>query len=173
MHRISPGREYGYWTVLAGALTEVGRRKEAKAAADTARTYARNEEERGYATQLGVIALTDPVVQFVRDPDGTTHLVATRARHDGPEWNPFIEPGDQIRRIEGRLREIDCTGGATVFIVQTVTERLRLAVPDPQHVQMRNAPAEFTCGPQPLNEVVAVFAVQGAGGGRLRGLEFR
>jgi tetratricopeptide (TPR) repeat protein len=173
MHRIGAGREYGYWTVLAGALTEVGQRKEAKAAADTARTYARNDEERGYATQLGVIALTDPVVQFVRDADGTMHLVTTRARHDGPEWNPFIEPGDQIRRVEARLREIDCTGGAITFIVQTATERLRLTVPDPQHVQMRNAPAEFTCGTQPLTDVVAVFAVQGAGGGRLRGLEFR
>jgi tetratricopeptide (TPR) repeat protein len=173
MRRISRGREYGYWTMLAGALTELDRRKEAKAAADTALTYARNDEERGYATQLGVIALTDPVVQFVSDADGTMHLVTARARHDGPEWNPFIEPGDQIRRVEARLREIDCRGGVTTFIVQTATERLRLAVPDPQHVQMRNAPAEFTCGTQPLNEVMAVFAVQGTGGGRLRGLEFR
>ena len=173
MHRIRAGREYGYWTLLAGSLAELGQRKEAKAAADTALTYARNDDERGYATQLGVIALTDPVVQFVRDADGAMHLVATRARHDGPEWNPFIEPGDQIRRVEARLREVDCSGGTTIFIVQTSTERLRLAVPDPLHVQMRNAPAEFTCGTQPLNEVVAVFAIQGTGGGRLRGLEFR
>jgi tetratricopeptide (TPR) repeat protein len=173
MHRIRPGREYAYWTVLAAMLAELDQRKEAKAAADKALTYAQNDEERGYATQLGVIALTDPVVQFVRDPDGTVHLVATRAPHDGPEWNPFIEPGDQIRRVEARLREIDCSGGTTTFILQTGAQKLRLAVPDPQRVQMRNAPAEFTCGPQPLNNVVAVFAIQGPADGRLRGLEFQ
>jgi hypothetical protein len=39
-------------------------------------------------------------------------------------------------------------------------------------VQMRNAPEDFTCGPQAGRKVSVVYAA-GEGGGVLRGIEFR
>jgi tetratricopeptide (TPR) repeat protein len=176
MHTITAGRQFQYWVATAYALTELGRREEAKAAAETAAAKAATSEERAYAIQLGVIAVTDLVVQFTRDAAGNMRLVTTRAPHDAPEWNPFIEPGDRIRRVEARLRDIDCSGGATTFTLDTDAGPVRLTIPDPHHVQMRNAPPEFTCGAQqPMPPVTAVYAASRAANadGILRGLAFQ
>jgi tetratricopeptide (TPR) repeat protein len=175
MHTITAGRQFQYWVATAYALTELGRREEAKAAAETAAAKAATAEQRAYAIQLGVIAVTDMAVQFTSDAAGNMRLVTTRVPYDAPEWNPFIEPGDRIRRVEARLREIDCSGGATMFALDTAAGPLTLAIPDPHHVQMRNAPPEFTCGPQPMATVRAVYAATGAANadGILRGLEFQ
>jgi len=173
MRRVAAGRQFAYWIVEAEALTQLGRREEARAAADTAGTYAETAEQRSQAAQLGFMAVTDLAVQFERDPSGKLRLVTTRAPHDTPDWNPFIEPGDVIRRAEGKLREIDCSGAMTTFAVETPAGILRLLVPDPRHVQIRNAPPEFTCGPQTETEVVAIYAASGSTGDLLRGLEFR
>jgi len=175
MHTTTPGRQFPYWIATADALTGLGNRAEAKAAADTAASKAATPEQRAYAVRLGVIALTDLAVQFTRDAAGDLRLVTTRAPHDAPEWNPFVEPGDRIHRVEGKLREIDCSGPATLFSVETAAGLVTVSVPDPLHVQMRNAPPEFTCGPQPLAPVAAVYAASTDAGvsGVLRGLEFR
>jgi hypothetical protein len=176
MHTITAGRQFQYWVATAYALTELGHREEAKAAAETAAAKAATAEERAYAIQLGVIAVTDMVVQFTRDATGNIRLVTTRAPHDAPEWNPFIEPGDRIRRVEARLRDIDCSGGATMFTLDTDAGPVRLAIPDPHHVQMRNAPPEFTCGAQqPMPLVMAVYAASRAANvdGILRGMAFQ
>jgi hypothetical protein len=176
MHTISAGRQFQYWVATASALTELGKREEAKAAAETAAAKAATAEERAYAIQLGVMAVTDLMVQFTRDATGNMRLVTTRAPHDAPEWNPFIEPGDRIHRVEARLRDIDCSGGATTFTLDTDAGPLTLVIPDPHHVQMRNAPPEFTCGAQqPMAPVTAVYAASRAANadGILRGLAFR
>jgi tetratricopeptide (TPR) repeat protein len=172
MRSVAPGRRYAYWISMTRALGELGRIDEAYAAAQKAREFAKTDDDRGHATQVGLLAITDPVVQVTRDPDGKVRVVAGRVLH-GAEWNPFIEPGDRVRRAEGVLREIDCSGSASLFLVETGESTLKLRVPDPQHVQMRQAPPEFTCGPQPMNRVVAEYAETSVDAGVLRGLEFR
>jgi tetratricopeptide (TPR) repeat protein len=173
MHLVAVGRQFAYWIATAEALKQLGRREEAKAAATRAAAFATTPEQRAQAAELGVMAATDLAVQFTRDDTGQSHLVTTRAPHGGPEWNPFIEPGDVIRRVEGKLREIQCNGSVTTFLVETATGLLPLVLTDPGHVSMRNAPAEFTCGPQADTAVLAVYAASGADGGVLRSLEFR
>ncbi len=175
MRTISPGRQFAYWIATADALSQLGRREEAKAAADVALAHASTPEERENARTLGVIALTDMQVRFTRDAAGNWRLVTTRVPHDSPDGNPFVEPSDRIRRVEGRLREIDCSGPAALFALDTPAGLVTVSVPDPRHVQMRNAPSEFTCGPQPLPSVIAVYAASPAATatGILRGLEFR
>ena len=158
---------------MSDALNELGRRTEAKAAADTAKTLAATDEQRAYAGRLAYAAETELAVRFTRDAAGNLQLETTRAPRDAPGWNPFIEAGDRVRRVEARLRAIDCDGPATIFIVEAAPALLRLTLPDPTHVQMRNAPAEFTCGLQPAPQVVAVYAETGPAAGLLRGLEFR
>jgi len=102
--------------------------------------------------------------------------VTTRIPHNATNWNPFIEPSDDMRSVQGTLREIECSEKGMRILVDTTSGRLTLAIPDPSHVQMRNAPAEFTCGPQPGSPVTAEFAVTKApenSDGVVRGLEFR
>lgn len=173
MRAIQAGRQFHYWTTMSDALNELGRRAEAKDAADTAQGLATTGEERAYAGRLAYAAQTELAVRFTRNAAGNLQLETTRAPRDAPDWNPFVEPGDRVRRVEARLREIECGGPATIFIVEAAPALLQLTVPDPTHVQMRNAPPEFTCGPQPAPEVVAVYAETGPAAGLLRGLEFR
>jgi tetratricopeptide (TPR) repeat protein len=173
MRTIGPDRQFHYWTTMSDALNELGRRADAKAAADTAKTLATTGEQRAYASRLAYAAETELAVRFAHDAAGNLQLETTRAPLNAPGWNPFIEPGDRVRRVEARLRAIDCDGPATIFIVEAAPALLRLALPDPTHVQMRNAPAEFTCGLQPASNVVAVYSETGPAAGLLRGLEFR
>jgi tetratricopeptide (TPR) repeat protein len=176
MKIVSPARAYGYWTATADAFNELGRRIEATAAARKAAEHASTPAERARAAQLAYVAQTDVAVQFSRDADGRPNMVTTRIPHDATNWNPFIEPGDEIRSVQGTLREIECGEKGMRILVDTAGGPLKLAIPDPSHVQMRNAPAEFTCGRQPGSAVTAEYAVTKAaesGNGVVRGLEFR
>ena len=44
------------------------------------------------------------------------------------DWNPFIEAGDDIRRVQGAVKEIDCGDKVTRFVVDAGGVRLRLAI---------------------------------------------
>jgi Tfp pilus assembly protein PilF len=178
MRSIVPARAYGYWTAMAYALGELGRRDESKAAAQRAMEHASTPAERANAAQLAYIAQTDLAVQFTRDANGHAQLITTRVAHNTANWNPFIEPGDKIHRVVATLREFRCADGRTIGIaIDTTQGRLTLAIPDASHVLMRNAPSEFICGPQTAATVTIEYAaseVQGeSADGVLRGMEFR
>jgi hypothetical protein len=177
MRTIAPARRFAYWTSFSDAANLLGLRAEAKAAADSALAAAANPEQRDQAERLALVAETDLAVRFSRDAYGHTHLETVRAPHrgspDASTWNPFIEPGDRVRRAEGRLLAVECGQGETTFVLDTPSGVVRLAVPDLTHVEMRNGPPEFTCGPQAQAKVVAVWAETGTSTGVLRGLECR
>jgi hypothetical protein len=119
------------------------------------------------------MAQTDLAVQFARDSEGRARMITTRVPHES-DWNPFIEPDDEIRRVQGTVQEIDCEE-STRFVVETGGARLRLVIEDPTRVRMRNAPPEFVCGPQEANRVLVEYAVSKGQGtdGVVRGMEFR
>lgn len=178
MRSVAASRAYAYWSAMAYALEELGRREEAKAAAQKASRHAITAEERAHAAQLAYTAQTDMAVQFTRDGEGRTQLVTTRVPHGTADWNPFIEPGDHIRRAEGQLRRIECEGNTVTGVaVEAGKETFHLSIPDPLHVLMRNAPVQFTCGEQAETSVTVEFAASDMPGssvdGILRGMQFR
>lgn len=178
MRHINPARSYAYWSALAYALTQLDKREEAISAARQAMQHAANAAERANAAQLAYVAQTDLAVQFTRDASGRPQLMTTRVPHNTQHWNAFIEPGDKIRRASAKLREIQCRGDRVAGVtLDTAGGPLTLAVPDPSHVLMTNAPAEFTCGPQPLKDVNVEYAAapnpDAGTDGILRGMEFR
>ena len=168
-------RAFAYWTALAYALAEVGRREESESAADQAMKVAGSLQERARAAELAYVAKTDLAVRFARDADGKMQLVTTRVPHGTTDFNPFVEPGDRLQVITGTLREVQCSGGRlTGFLVESQGGLLTLAVPDPLHVLVRKGPSEFHCGPQMAQSVKAEYAAAAEpGAGVLRGLEFR
>jgi tetratricopeptide (TPR) repeat protein len=174
MRRVAPARLYDYWSILSDALNELALHTEAKAAADQAAQYATNPRERARAAQLVYMAQTDLAVQFARDSSGRAQMVTTRVPHES-DWNPFIESGDDMRRVRGAVKEIDCRDKVTRFVVEAGGTRLRLAIEDPSRVRMRNAPPEFVCGPQEANQVLVEYAVSKNKGtdGVVRGMEFQ
>jgi hypothetical protein len=119
------------------------------------------------------MAQTDLAVQLSHDSSGREQMVTTRVPHES-DWNPFIEAGDDIRRVQGTVKEIDCGDKVTRFVVEAGGARLRLAVEDPSRVRMRNAPAEFVCGPQEAAHVLVEYAVSTKKGtdGVVRGMDF-
>ena len=178
MRNVAPVRAFSYWIALADTLRELDKREEATAAAQKAGEYASTPAERARAASIAYMAQTDLAVEFTRDANGRQQMATTRIPHNSTDWNPFIERGDDVRRVQGTLREIQCSKDMMRMVVDTAAGPLRLSIPDPSRVQMRNAPAEFTCGLQhPASAVTAEYAAsktQGANGdGVVRGLEFR
>jgi tetratricopeptide (TPR) repeat protein len=172
--RVVPDRRvYLYWLALADTFNELGRRQEALAAAGHAAERATTATERVRAAEQTYLAETDLGVQFARDSTGHLQLATARVPHQTAEWNPFIEPGDDIQRLQGKLREIDC-GTTTIIRVEAGGKLITLAIPDLQHVQMRHAPPEFTCGPQKPTPVTIEFARarNGKAEGVVRGMDF-
>ncbi len=171
---VPPGRAYGYWTALSYALSQVGKRNEAEAAAQQANRFATNPEEHAHAGELAYIAKTEMSVQFRRDAEGKLQLVTTRIPHGTRERNPFVEAEDHIETASGLLQEVQCSDGKlTGFLIGSSSSTLTLLVSDPTHVLIRKGPSEFTCGPQPAINVTVEYATTSkAGHGILRGMEF-
>ena len=170
MRNIAPARAYNYWLAMADALVQSDRRAEARLASQKAAEHAVTETERARAAQLAHFADTDLAVQFTMGKDGRAELATTRVPHATGDFNPFIQPSDKIHHAEGVLRQIDCSGPVTRFVVNTADGPVTLAIPDPSHVQMRNAPPEFTCGAQqPTNVVVDYTEAEGIA----RGIQFK
>src|SRR3954447_5525720 len=90
--------------------------------------------------------------------------------------NPFIELGDQIRTVTGRIRQVECTAGAiTGFEVGDTTATVRVSLPDPSHVLIEGGQPEFYCGAEDGREVTIQYAAKPAQEGTqgiLRGLHF-
>ena len=176
MRHVAPARAYHYWLAMADALTGAGRNDEAVTAARKAAELASNDAERAHAEQLAFTARTHLAVRLARDSSGRLKMVTTRVANDATDFNPFIEPADDIRRVEGKLREIDCSGPVTRMIVETPGGSIAVAIPDPSRVQMRKAPPEFVCGPQEAVEVAVQYAANATianADGVARGIEFR
>jgi hypothetical protein len=103
-------------------------------------------------------------------------MVATRIPHDAADFNPFIEPGDAIERVEGNLREVTCGGEVLRLVVASSAGTLALSIHGLDRVLIRNGPAEFTCGPQstgaPVTVEYAKAKTAGETAGEVRGLTF-
>jgi tetratricopeptide (TPR) repeat protein len=174
---VPAARAYAYWTAMAVALTETDHRDEANHAAEQAFHFARTEEERTSARQLAYTAQTDLTVQFARDAQGNLRIVTARKPHGATDWNPFVEPGDQIRSATGNIREVECRGGTVSgFAIDTSTGAVRVDLPDPQHVLITGGKPEFVCGAEDGRRVAFDYAAvhnQGGSDGVLRGMRFQ
>jgi len=173
MRVVSPARGYAYWLALADTFNELGRRDEALSAAGHASEHAATSAERARAAEQSYLAQTELAVQFISDASGHPRLVATRKPQQQSDWNPFIEPSDDIQSVQGMLREIEC-GSVTTIRVEAAGRLVTLAIPDLQHVQMRHAPPEFVCGPQTATQVTVDYArtPNAATAGIVRGMDF-
>jgi hypothetical protein len=104
-------------------------------------------------------------------------MVTSRKPHGTTGWNPFIEIGDQIRTVTGRIRKVECTAGAiTGFEIGDNTAKLRVSLPDPSHVLIEGGKPEFYCGAADGREVTVEYAAKPTADGTegiLRGMHFQ
>ena len=118
---------------------------------------------------------THLTVQLRSDASGRQEVVTTRIPNDGADWNPFIEPGDDIHRASGMLQHLDCAPSGIEITVRTASGVLRLTIPDAGRVRVVPGPAEFICGAQPPAYVTVEYAARKTvrTDGIARGIEFR
>jgi tetratricopeptide (TPR) repeat protein len=177
MRVVAPARAFAYWSAIADASNELDHRTDAQGAAQKAREYASTSAERAQAAELLYIAQTDIATEFTRDAAGRQYLRTTRIPHNATGRNPFIEPGDRIRRVQASLNAVDCSGGSLVISVRTNEGPLKLSIADPSHVQIENGPSEFNCGAQSGTAVTIDYAISSTTDrkvdGILRGMCFR
>ena len=176
MRSVPPARAYSYWLALASALLETDQRPATKAAARKAIAFAPTPDQRELAAILERDTETDMTVQFVRDSQGNLRMITSRKPHGATDWNPFIELGDQIRTVTGRIRKVECTSGAvTGFEIGETTATVRVSLPDPSHVLIEGGKPEFYCGAEDGREVTIQYAAKPAPEGTqgiLRGMHF-
>jgi tetratricopeptide (TPR) repeat protein len=176
MRSVPRARAYTYWLTIASALLETEQRRAAKAAAEKAIAFAATPDDRKIAALLEVDTETDITVQFARDRQGHLQMVTSRKPHGATGWNPFIELGDQIRTVTGRIRQVECTAGAiTGFEIGDTTATVRVSLPDPSHVLIEGGQPEFYCGAEDGREVTIQYAAKPAQEGTqgiLRGMHF-
>jgi len=176
MHVPSGSRSYAYWIAMTSVETDLDDREAAAKAAQQAVQAAQTEADKQRARMLAYVAATDLTVQFASDAEGHSRMVTTRVPHGTKDFNPFIEQTDHMQRTAGSLTEVLCANGSlTGFVLRTAAGKLTVEVPDPLHVLMRNAPAEFYCGAVSEKPVEADYAItQAASGTRniLRGMRF-
>lgn len=177
MRTVAAGRAYGYWSAMASALTETDQREEAKQAAAQAMKHATTAEERASASRLAYMADTDLTVQLSKDANGNMRVVTARKPHGAAGWNPFIEPGDDIHSVEGRIEKVECISGKiTGLRIANGAEAVEVALPDPSRVQVGGGAAEFVCGAEDGRKVAIQYAAVAKGtdaSGVLRGLQFK
>jgi hypothetical protein len=177
MLTVAAARRYAYWTAMASALTETDQRDEAKKAAAKAMMYAVSGEERTAASRLAYAADTDLTVQVSHDASGNLRMITARKPHGSNDWNPFIEPGDHIRSVEGRIQKVECVAGRiTGFSIEIGSTAVELELPDPARVLIDGGAPEFVCGAEDGRKVAiqyAAFDGHAAADGVLRGMKFK
>ncbi|MFZ1146104.1 MAG: hypothetical protein WB579_04460 [Bryobacteraceae bacterium] len=174
MKIIAPNRAQAYWCVTADDELGLGRNGEARQAAAKALALATTEEERERAARIQYMAQTHLDVQLRSDSSGGAEMVTRRVPNDAADWNPFIEPGDDIHRVSGTLQQVDCAASGIQITVRLTSGLLRLTIPDPSRVRILHGPAEFTCGEQTPATVTVEYAAGKSGSdGVVRGIEFQ
>jgi hypothetical protein len=177
MRGVAPTRAYGYWIAMASALTETEQREEAKQAAGKAMNFASSPEERAAAARLIYIADTDLTVQLSEDENGKLQMITARKPHGSTDWNPFIEPADRIRNMDGRIRLVECASGKiTGFKIVNSSTAAEVELQDPARVLITGGAPEFVCGAEDGRNVAIQYAEGSPGAatsGILRGMRFK
>jgi Flp pilus assembly protein TadD len=92
--------------------------------------------------------------------------------------NPFVKPGELLKRAEGVAKNIDCSGKFPRFQLLVESKLLTLDMPEPERIWLRHPGSdtfEFRCGPQKAFPVAVEYVPSdkpGASAGVLRQMEF-
>ena len=93
--------------------------------------------------------------------------------------NPFVRPGEIVKRVEGVATHLECDGKKATLRVSVGAGPMLFAIDDPKHVLLKHrgeSTFDFCCGPQKPFGVAVEYVPNPEKGkpvaGVLRALEF-
>ncbi len=143
---------------LAYAQTQIGDRAQARASAEKAKKYAKTPEQTNRADDL--LRYLDAQEQAeaaakARSVRADSVPQPAPQKFEAPDpakpGNPFVRPGEQLKRVEGVATHLECDGKQARLRVAVGAKILLFTIDDPQRVLLKHAgdmTFEFKCGPQ-------------------------
>lgn len=190
IHKVKKEQAFNYFFGLAYAQTELGSRDQARANVEQAKKWAFGPEETNRVASL--IQYIDARGNARKDKAQPKSLTAQasppdetgapRLSHVANESREVLlrRPGEQIQRVEGTAKLLECNGKRARFHVMVNGAEMIFGIDDPTSVILKHSgdsSFEFKCGPQkPFAVGVEYAPAAGANGkgiaGTLRVLEF-
>jgi tetratricopeptide (TPR) repeat protein len=153
--QVTPDRAPHFFLMKAFSALEIGKKPEARGAAESAKKYARTPDETIQANRL---------IDYLDNKPAATELAAApiqQRRQPSGEGEPVtIQPLPDLPHIRGTLQEIECLGREARVKVLVDNTRVSLLIRDPRAVHLRNSDessVNLTCGPQQGSEVVVGY----------------
>ncbi|MBI2681556.1 MAG: hypothetical protein HYX25_11200 [Candidatus Solibacter usitatus] len=184
VRQIKRAEAFQYYHGLAYANYRLDKRDAARKAAEAARKFAANAEEKTTAEEILSVINEEPKVQAVQRSAQTVERAAPplepaeRAPSARPQEPEEEKPRRLVRRneppedrrpgslpaaplrVEGMLRQIDCLGKTARLRVRTGQKEVALAITNPEAVVVKNAPTgtlDLACGPQKSNRLTIEY----------------
>jgi hypothetical protein len=172
---------------LADAYQRTGKQAEAVEAAERAKIFARNDDEKRSADRLLEYLKTPPrpapvVVRVPESKQAEEEKAEEAVQPAAPPVPRVVErpPQPTSSTIEGILEQVDCLGKRARLRLRFGGRQVRLVIQNPDMVEIRGVAGgkiDFACGVQPPRRVAILYdpKVDGELGtiGSVRSMEFK
>jgi tetratricopeptide (TPR) repeat protein len=190
VHNIDADQAPWLFNGLALAYAQLGDRDAARANVEKAKKYAKTPEQSNRSDEL--LRFIDAKERYEAAakaraeqprPDSIPQPVTGKSEASGPGaaqlTNPFVRPGEELKRVEGVATHLDCTTAQARLRVSVGAKTLLFAIDDPKRVLLKHSGQmtfDFTCGPQKPFGVAVEYVPESnprsAVAGVLRAMEF-
>jgi tetratricopeptide (TPR) repeat protein len=152
IRQVTPDRAPSFFLMKAFSAMEIGKKAEAKSAAEMAKKYSKSAVE---------ISQADNLIEFIDRP-----VVSSEERAAAPSVaaQPVRlesrDAEDQPSVLRGVLQEVECLGKEARLRILSGNTSIALLIRNPNHVVLKNSDAstvEFKCGPQKNARVIVEF----------------
>jgi tetratricopeptide (TPR) repeat protein len=183
--QITPDRAPHFFLMKAFSAVEIGKKPEARAAAESAKKYARTADDTNQANRLIDYLDRKPVPEVQASAAEELRQLSTdriirndnvrndNVRNDNvgdseslaenQSVSGMIRPPSDLIQVRGTLQEIECLGREARVRLMAGNARLALLIRDPGGVYLRNSDdtsVNLTCGAQHDTQVVIGYRAQ-------------
>ena len=143
---VNPDRAASMFLVLAYSALEIGKKAEARKAAEMGKKHAKTAID---------IAQANSILEFIDRPGQMV-----KQERMAPSSVTRAQPAEELALVRGVLQEIECIGKQARLTILTGSSRMSLLIRDPASVQLKSsdsAGVNFTCGPQKNTRVIVEY----------------
>jgi tetratricopeptide (TPR) repeat protein len=151
IRQVTPDRAPSFFLMKAFSAMEIGKKTEAKSAAEMAKKYSKSATE---------ISQADNLIEFIDRPAVNEERAAAPSVAARRVQLEARDAEDQPAVLQGVLQEVECLGKEARLRIRSGNTTIALLIRNPDHVILKNSDAstvEFKCGPQKNARVIVEF----------------